>query len=117
MRLKTVATLAIIGTIFFSPDGLGENSIWIKYRSTPVDVDSDRFESFDTSKSSFVTNARYDAKGRYLILGLGGVNYHYCGLPREAWDALKGAESIGRFYHAQIKGNYDCRLGGVPEYP
>jgi hypothetical protein len=91
--------------------------VWVKYRSAnPVDVSHPRFEYLDTSRSSLVTGAWYDASNEYMIIGLRGVYYHYCRMPQPAWSAFRGAKSFGRHYRARIKGNFDCRLGGVPDY-
>ena len=90
--------------------------VWVKYRQTTVDLADSRFEYLDTSKSSFVTGAWYDRINSYMVIGLRGTYYHYCRMPKNAWDSFRSADSFGRHYNAVIKGNYDCRLGGVPAY-
>jgi hypothetical protein len=90
--------------------------IRVKYRQTPVDVADPRFQYLDTSRSSFVTEAWYDKANAYMIIGLAGTYYHYCRMPREAWESFCAADSFGRHYNKFIKGRYDCRLGGVPDY-
>ena len=90
--------------------------VWVKYREKPVDLGNPRFEYLDTSKSSFVTGAWYDSTNSYMIVGLRGIYYHYCRMPKNAWDSFRSADSFGRYYNASIKGKYDCRLGGVPNY-
>lgn len=90
--------------------------ILVKYRLTPVDISHPRFKYLDTSRSSFVTGAWYDETNSYMIIGLSGTYYHYCRMPRSAWDSFRHADSLGRHYNSFIKGRYDCRLGGVPEY-
>ena len=65
-------------------------------------------ESIDTSRSSWITSAEYfyaDGAG-YLILGMKGRPYLFAGVPREVWEGFKGAPSLGRYYHQQIKGRY-----------
>ncbi len=88
----------------------------VKYRQTPVNVASPRFEYLDTSRSSFITGAWYDKGNAYMVIGLRGTHYHYCWMPKDVWDSFRTADSFGRHYNAFIKGRYDCRLGGVPEY-
>ena len=90
--------------------------VWVKYRATPVNVSHPRFKYLETSRSSFVTGAWYDDSNSYMIIGLNGTYYHYCRMPGSAWNAFRTADSFGRHYNAFIKGRYDCRLGGVPEY-
>ena len=90
--------------------------VWIKYRPTPVDLADPRFEFLDTSRSSFVTGAWYDESNSYMVIGLKGTYYHYCRMPRYAWDSFRSSDSFGRHYNRFIKGQYDCRLGGVPDY-
>ena len=93
-----------------------QHLIAVKYRSTPVDVAHPRFQYLDTSRSSFVNGAWYDEANGYMIIGLNATYYHYCRMPRSAWDAFRSADSFGRHYNAFIKGRYDCRLGGIPSY-
>ena len=88
----------------------------VKYRPTPVDVTDPRFEYLDTSRSSLVTGAWYDESNAYMVIGLDEVYYHYCRMPRDAWNAFTSADSFGGHYRAFIRGQHDCRLGGVPEY-
>jgi len=87
---------------------------YVKYRSTSVCLDE--FEYQDTSRSSFVRGAWYDASNDYMLISLKGTTYHYCRVPRHVWKAFKNAPSFGRFYGSNLKGAYDCRLGGVPAY-
>jgi hypothetical protein len=35
-----------------------------------------------------------------------GTRYRYAGVPRETFDALIGAESVGRFFNTEIKPNF-----------
>ena len=58
----------------------------------------------------------YDAPNRYFLIDLKGTLYHYCRFPRGVWEEFKRAVSYGQYYNAQIKGSYDCRLGGIPSY-
>jgi KTSC domain len=90
--------------------------VWVKYRQTPVDLGDRRFEYLDTSRSSFITGAWYDSSNSYMVTGLRGTYYHYCRMPMNACNSFRAADSFGGHYNAFIKGNYDCRLGGVPVY-
>jgi hypothetical protein len=90
--------------------------VQVKYRPTPVDIAHPRFKYLDTSRSSFINGAWYDQERAYMIIRLRSTFYHYCRMPMEAWETFNAASSFGRHYNAFIKGRFDCRLGGVPEY-
>lgn len=92
------------------------NYISVKYRNTPVDINHQRWEKLNTSKSSFVNGAWYDSQNKYMIINLSGTNYHYCGLPSSIWSSFKSASSFGTYFNSKIKGNYDCRINPVPDY-
>jgi hypothetical protein len=120
--VPTVLVLVLI-TGFFAQDqntlaaaATPKHVVWVKYRQTPVDLADRRFEYLDTSRSSFITGAWYDGSNSYMVIGLRGTYYHYCRMPRSAWSSFRAADSFGRHYNAFIKGNFDCRLGGVPVY-
>ncbi|MDO8516390.1 MAG: KTSC domain-containing protein [bacterium] len=94
--------------------------IYVKYRPSPVDIAHPRFEHLDTSNSSFIKGAWYDAENQYMVINLNGVYYHYCSFPSLVWFAFERAwkppHSFGNFYTANIKGNYDCRVYPIPVY-
>jgi KTSC domain len=68
----------------------------VKYRG-PVDLAPFQCES--VSKSSLVTRVCYDRKEQYMIIGLQGTYYHYCEINGGTVAALRGADSMGRFYN------------------
>jgi hypothetical protein len=92
------------------------NFVHVKYLAAPVDIAHPRFEKLDTSRSSFVVGAWYDDESDYMIINLGSIFYHYCRMPESAWAAFRTAESFGKHYSSLIKGEFDCRQGGVPQY-
>jgi len=56
-----------------------------------------------------------------MIILLKGTYYHYCEIDQGTVEALLGAESMGRYFQANIRGNgadgpFDCRTHRVPEY-
>jgi hypothetical protein len=109
-----------IGTQLFTyavaAESRTQRLVTVKYRHTPVNLEDPRFEYLDTSRSSFVNGAWYDAASSYMIIRLRGTYYHYCRMPWKSWKSFRGANSFGKHYNALIKGNFDCRLGGVPSY-
>lgn len=94
----------------------GNNSgqVFVKYRDTPIDLNNGKFEKIDTSKSSFVKGAWYNSEQKYFVIKLNDTYYHYCRMPVDDWKSFKQAESFGKHYNQFIRGNFDCRLGGVP---
>ncbi len=85
-------------------------TVFVKYRG-PVNLE--RFSCNDTV-SSVVHRVCYRADRQYLIVLLSNTYYHYCRIPSGVVGQWLAAPSLGRFYNATIKGNYDCRLGGIP---
>jgi len=90
-----------------------QNQITIKYRDTPYCIDSST--CVDTPESSFVRRACFNSQQSYMAIKLNHTWYHYCRFDSGTWNALLAADSKGRFYNARIKGNFDCRNGGVAD--
>jgi len=82
----------------------------VRYRG-PVSLDGFRCV---VPESSFVRRICYLAHREYVVVLLGGTYYHYCRVPADVVSDWFTAESKGRFYNAEVKGGFDCRLGGVP---
>lgn len=108
-RSVTKALLILIFLTLFASTAFAD-SVFVKYRGV---VDLKSFNCTET-QSSVVHRICYQEKSQYLIVLLGEVYYHYCRIPAPTVSEWLGAESKGKFYHAHIKGNFDCRLGGVP---
>ena len=85
----------------------------VKYRG-PVNLSP--FTCETVTRSSVVRRVCYDSRERYMLISLNGTYYHYCEIPEQIVNALQNAGSMGRFYNAYIKGNYDCRLNRMPNY-
>lgn len=85
-------------------------TIIVKYRG-PVSLEN---FSCSYSSSSFVHRICYRSNREYLVVLLNQTYYHYCRVQQSVVDSWLSAGSKGKFYNAYIKGNYDCRLGGIP---
>jgi hypothetical protein len=85
----------------------------VKYRPSLVCLDT--MDYGNTNKSSWVRGAWYNSQADYMVINLQGTLYHYCRVPSEIWKGLISASSHGTYYNANIKGRFDCRLGGVPQ--
>ena len=68
-------------------------------------------EEMPELSSSAIDRAHYDGEAGTLDLWYkGGDRYTYFDVPREAYDALLAAPSIGAFVNAEIKPNYRFEL-------
>jgi len=101
--------LSFIFSAFMTLPVIAE-SVYVKYRGS---VDLNGFECSNTS-SSFVHRICYQKQSKYLIVRLNNTYYHYCRLPQGTYNSWLSASSKGRYYNRNIKGNYDCRKGGIP---
>src|SRR5262245_871356 len=88
-------------------------SVDVKYRG-PLDLAP--FACTDVTRSSFIRRVCFDEAKSYMVISLNGTYYHYCGIPTTTVEALRDAESMGRFFNEQVKGRFDCRLNPVPKY-
>ncbi len=93
-------------------------TVFVKYRG-PVPLDT--FQCATIGRSSLVQRVCYDAAEHYMVILLKGNYYHYCEIGQGTVDALLGAESMGRYFNANIKGSgsdgpFDCRTHRVPAY-
>ena len=70
-------------------------------------------DSVDTSKSSWIRGAEYYSDGSgygFLILNMKGKEYIWEDVPTIVWNGFKKADSFGKYYHRNIKGNYYMEL-------
>jgi hypothetical protein len=104
---KKIFASALLSCLFVAPT-LAE-TVYVKYRG-PVNLEN--FQCANPS-SSFVHRICYRSDKQYLIVLLDRTYYHYCNMPRSVVQQWLGAPSQGKFYRANVKGRYDCRLGGI----
>jgi hypothetical protein len=52
----------------------------------------------------------------YMLISLNGTSYHYCEIGAGTVSFPLIAPSMGQFYNASIKGDFDCRVHRVPDY-
>jgi hypothetical protein len=86
-------------------------AVYVKYQGN---VSLDSFNCKNTS-SSFVNKICYKQQDSYIVVLLGNTYYHYCRVPSPVVKSWLGASSKGSYYHSNIKGRFDCRLGGIPK--
>ncbi len=59
--------------------------------------------------SSMANAVGYDEENQVLQIEFAsGAIYQYSGVEPEVWEELHDTDSIGKYYNAEIKGNYDC---------
>jgi hypothetical protein len=102
--------LISIAAVVCLPAGAEEADV--KYRGR---VDLAPFTCTEV-ESSFVRRVCFDKRQSYMLIHLRDTYYHYCSIPDSVVSALSAADSVGRFYNAQVKGNYDCRMNPPPKY-
>jgi hypothetical protein len=105
------ALLGLLFALATASAGALAETVNVKYQG-PVDLGP--FICTDT-ESSFVHRICYQPEQSYLIILLDQTYYHYCRIPSQVVSQWLNADSKGRFYNGSIKGNFDCRLGGIPE--
>lgn len=60
--------------------------------------------------SANIIKAEYDTEHRILAITFkNDVVYDYFDVHQEIIDELLKAESVGKFFHANIKNNYECK--------
>ena len=112
-RLEMMRTLLALFSVAFCCFKTHAESVYVKYRG---EVDLKNFECTDTARSSFIRRVCYDSHEQYMVISLNGTFYHYCEIDPDTVSSLVNAASMGRFYNASIKGNFDCRIHRVPQY-
>lgn len=111
--IRVAIVLFLISTVHANAE-----IVSVKYRG-PVDINT--FECPQIKPSSLVKRLCYHSGKRYVIVNLQGTYYHYCEIGKDAVAAFIAAESLGRYYNANIRvssngGLYDCRNYVVPQF-
>lgn len=118
---KTLSTSRDLIAIYFwftLCEGAAAETVTVKYRG---DVPLDTFQCATIDRSSLVERVCYDATQQYMVILLKGTYYHYCEIEQGTVDSLLSAESMGRYFQANIRGSgsdgpFDCRTHRVPNY-
>lgn len=84
----------------------GAQAVPVKYMG---DVDLSGFNCTSTPESSFVRSICHGKGHPNVVVSLKGTWYGYCGVPGAVVQEWLGAASKGRYYHAVVKGRFDCR--------
>ena len=111
--MRLIAAIAIVVAFSVCPSLARAESVHVKYRG---EVDLKPFDCTDIARSSFIRRVCYDGRNEYMLISLNGTFYHYCEIDPGTVSSLLTAPSMGRFYNANIKGDFDCRVHRVPGY-
>jgi len=96
--------IAIVGASWLASAAFAETVV-PKYGEA---VDLGSFSCSDVARSSFIKRVCFDNAKSYMIIRLRDTYYDYCNIPESTVTALLMADSMGRFFNAHVKGNYDC---------
>jgi hypothetical protein len=107
-----LAIRLVVAFVALTSQATGE-TVNVKYRG---EVNLAPFACTEITRSSFVNRICYDGSNSYMLINLNGTYYHYCDIDGETVTGLLHADSIGRFFNANIKGQFDCRTHHVPNY-
>jgi KTSC domain len=72
-------------------------------------VDLAPFRCRDIARDGFIRRVCYDEGRAEMIVSLNGTHYAHCGIPARVVEDLMAADSMRRYYGAQVRGRYDCR--------
>lgn len=63
---------------------------------------------YNTPDSTCFSRVGYDARNNMLIVVFrdSGTEYHYFDVPEDVWESFYDSTSLGRYFNANIKGNY-----------
>jgi hypothetical protein len=111
--MRLINSIAVALTLSLCSSAGRAERVYVKYRG---DVDLKYFNCSEITRSSFIRRVCFDQVNEYMLINLSGTFYHYCGIDSGTVAALLKADSMGRFFNANIKGNFDCRIYRVPTY-
>ena len=99
--------LAIVSGLFIYLTFISKvRLISVKYKEGQVDIS--KFESLNTSRSTFVQGGWYRSSDNYMIIKINNTYYQYCNVPDKIWNNFHSTESFGDYYNSRIKGAYIC---------
>jgi hypothetical protein len=108
-----LAGAGIIAFVAISASPSWSEDVQVKYRG-PVSLAPFTCEAI--TRSSFIERVCYDAKNAHMLINLSGTWYHYCEIDQSTVSDFIKAQSMGHFFNASIKGNFDCRTHRIPAY-
>ncbi len=59
------------------------------------------------SGSSWISDVQYDTETEYMLVTINGKEHECKGVPESVYDEFKRAPSKGKYFNANIKGQYN----------
>lgn len=88
--------------------GLQQVSYLAASENTPISA-AQELEAMLPVNSSMAKAIGYDNESQTLQVEFhNGAIYQYSDVESETWESLQAADSTGKFFNSDIKGNYDC---------
>lgn len=74
------------------------------------ELSPDAFDMVSISRSTCLDRAGYNRRDHILYIRFldSQAEYVYYDVPEEVYESLIDAESIGKYYNSDIKGQYEC---------
>jgi hypothetical protein len=110
-KMRLISAVALTMVVWLHPSGARSECVDVKYRGV---VCLDSFDCSDVTRSSFIRRVCF-RRNKYMLISLNETFYHYCEIDAGTVSSLLNAPSMGRFFNASIKGNFDCRIHRVPD--
>ena len=80
-------------------------ALFVRFRGL---VDLSSFDCRDITRDGFIRQVCHDVRRAEMIVSLNGTHYAHCRVPAGVVDGLMSADSMRRYYGAQVKGRYGC---------
>ena len=105
--MKTVPAVALLLLVVsgFAAFTANADTVDVKYVGK---VDLSDFDCESITRSSFIRYTCYDSRTSRSVVQLNSTWYQYCGVPDSEYDRWLDAESMGRYFNANIKRQYGC---------
>jgi len=111
MKKLAIALQAAVLFLAASP-GYAETA-HVKYRGDAVNLR--KFECHNVANGSEVRRVCFDRANGYMVIKLVDTYYHYCEIDAPTVRGLWHAPAPDDYYHASIRGRFDCRTHRVPK--
>jgi hypothetical protein len=105
MVMQLIALFVVSGVLALAPAALAE-SVAVKYFGL---VNLAPYACAEITRSSFIERVCYDRRKSHMVISLNDTYYAYCDIPSGMVAGLLAADSMGRFYNAEVKGRFGCR--------
>jgi len=94
--------------LYDNPNFRPKDYQYIAVANVDSSVNVVKYDTFDTTRSSFIRGAFYDKDEEFLILNLSWTYYRWCHVPEYVWEEFKETEFLWWYYKKYIEWGYDC---------